>query len=63
MQSFEYNSLERFIFDNHGVRGEIVKLKKPFEDLLHDSYPLAVKKVLMELAVSSVLVASTLKDG
>lgn len=63
MQSFEHNSLERFIFDNHGVRGEIVKLKKPFEDLLHDSYPLAVKKVLMELAVSSVLVASTLKDG
>lgn len=35
MQTFENNSVERFLFDNHGVRGEIVKLKTPFEELLH----------------------------
>lgn len=27
MQTFENNSVERFLFDNHGVRGEIVKLE------------------------------------
>ena len=63
MQTFENNSVERFLFDNHGVRGEITKLKDPFTDLLHDSYPLVLKQVMMELAVSSVLVAATLKDG
>lgn len=63
MQTFENNSVERFLFDNHGVRGEIVKLQTPFEELLHKEYPLCLKKVMMELAVSSVLVASTLKDG
>lgn len=63
MQNFEHNSVERFLFDNHGVRGEIVKIKKPFEELLHDSYPKVVKSVMMELSVASVLIASTLKDG
>ena len=63
MQTFNHNSIERFLFDNHGVRGEITRLKTPFEDLIHDNYPDCLKKVMMELAVSSVLVASTLKDG
>ena len=63
MQTFENNSVERFLFDNHGVRGEIVKLKTPFEELLHKDYPSCLKKTLMELAVASVLVAATLKDG
>lgn len=31
MQTFENNSVERFLFDNHGVRGEIVKLKTPLK--------------------------------
>ncbi|HAO91631.1 MAG: Hsp33 family molecular chaperone HslO [Succinivibrio sp.] len=57
------DSIQRFLFDNHGVRGEIVKLNTPFTELLHDSYPKIIKKIMMELAVSSVLVASTLKDG
>ena len=63
MQTFNHNSIERFLFDNHGVRGEITRLKTPFEDLIHDNYPDCLKKIMMELAVSSVLVASTLKDG
>ncbi|SFJ79454.1 Hsp33 family molecular chaperone HslO [Succinivibrio dextrinosolvens] len=63
MQTFNHNSIERFLFDNHGVRGEITRLKTPFEDLIHDDYPDCLKKIMMELAVSSVLVASTLKDG
>ncbi|MGN0902489.1 MAG: Hsp33 family molecular chaperone HslO [Succinivibrio sp.] len=63
MNTYEHNSVERFLFDNHGVRGEIVRIKTPFEDLLHDSYPDCLKQLMMELAVSSVLVASTLKDG
>ena len=63
MQPTDCNNIERFIFDNHGVRGDIVKLQTPFEHLLHDSYPKCVKKVMMEMSVASVLVASTLKDG
>ncbi len=63
MQTYTHNSIERFLFDNHGVRGEITRLKTPFEDLIHDDEPDCLKKVMMELAVSSVLVASTLKDG
>ena len=63
MQTFNHNSIERFLFDNHGVRGEITRLKTPFEDLIHDDYPDCLKKIMMELSVSSVLVASTLKDG
>ncbi len=63
MQTFNHNSIERFLFDNHGVRGEITRLKTPFEDLIKDDQPDCVKKIMMELAVSSVLVASTLKDG
>jgi len=63
MQTFTHNSIERFLFDNHGVRGEIVKLKTPFEELIRSEYPMCLKRIMMELAVSSVLVASTLKDG
>ncbi len=48
MQTFENNSVERFLFDNHGVRGEIVKLKTPFEELLHKDYPSCLKKTMME---------------
>lgn len=63
MEAFTHNSTERFLFDNHGVRGEIIRLRTPFEELLHSEYPEYLKKIMMELAVSSVLVASTLKDG
>ena len=30
------DSIQRFLFDNHGVRGEIFKLNTPFTKLLHD---------------------------
>lgn len=57
------NSVLRFIFDNHGVRGEIAALHEPFLELIHDEYPAILKKTMMELASASVLVAATLKDG
>ena len=57
------NSVLRFIFDNHGVRGEIANLHEPLAELIHDSYPKILKKTMMELAIASVLVATTLKDG
>ncbi|MGN1282100.1 MAG: Hsp33 family molecular chaperone HslO [Succinivibrio sp.] len=63
MQPSDCNKIERFIFDNHGVRGEIVKLTTPFEHLLHDYYPQCIKKIMMEMSVASVLMAATLKDG
>lgn len=59
------NSVVRFLFDNHGVRGEIVHLHEPLQKLLeHKAYPLCIKKLLIQLATATSLIAATLKaDG
>lgn len=52
----------RFLFDNHGVRGEIAGLDASLKDLLsHHSYPKRVEELLIELALTSTLIAATLK--
>lgn len=52
----------RFLFNNHGVRGEIMhanaSINKLFEN--HD-YPLPVKRLLMDLSTCAILITSTLK--
>ena len=53
----------RFLFDNHGVRGEIVSLNQACQDLMHEDYAPAVKSMMMELAAASLLFSATLKDG
>ena len=60
----EKNTIVRFLFDNHGVRGEIVRLTTSCEELLEGkNYPQCVGKMMTELAVAAVLFAVTLKDG
>lgn len=57
------DSVMRFLFDNHGVRGEIMHMRAPAAELIAHDYPASVKKLLLELASAAVLVAATLKDG
>lgn len=54
--------LSRFLFDNHSVRGELVRLNKTYQEILdgHD-YPVAVQKLLGELLVATSLLTATLK--
>lgn len=58
------SSVMRFLFDNHGVRGEIVRLKEPLQQLLAPHhYPACVAALMSELAAAACLIAATLKDG
>ncbi len=60
----EQNSIVRFLFDNHGVRGEIVRLTKPCSTMFAGGkYPKCARKMMQELAAATVLFAATLKDG
>jgi len=53
---------QRFLFDDHPVRGELVHLNQSWQEVLkrHD-YPANIQKILGEMAAASVLLAATLK--
>ncbi len=53
---------QRFLFDNTDIRGELVSLQGSFNEALaaHD-YPETIRALLGELAVSAVLLSTTLK--
>lgn len=54
--------LDRFLFENRPVRGEIVSLEKSFQEVLASSaYPSAVQALLGELMAASSLLTATLK--
>ena len=57
------NSIVRFLFEEHGVRGEIVHINEPVHKLLENitHYPLCIKSLMLELASAAVLIAATLK--
>ncbi|MBO6258265.1 MAG: Hsp33 family molecular chaperone HslO [Succinivibrio sp.] len=58
------DSVMRFLFDNHAVRGEIVQLNQSCISLLENkNYPKSISKLMLELSAAAVLVATTLKDG
>ena len=63
MKTNSDDKIKRFIFNNHGVRGEIVRLHNSLQDFSSMGYPECVQKILMELSACAILVASTLKDG
>lgn len=54
--------LNRYLFDNLHVRGELVNLKQTFQDIIapHD-YPAGVKQLLGELVAATCLLTATLK--
>jgi molecular chaperone Hsp33 len=56
------DSLQKFMFENAGVRGELVELPNAWQQILenHD-YPRAVKTMLGELLAASALLSANLK--
>jgi len=56
------DSLQRFLFENAPVRGELVHLENTWSSVLerHD-YPLAIRNLMGELSAAAVLLAATLK--
>nr|WP_218837069.1 Hsp33 family molecular chaperone HslO [Gilliamella apicola] len=56
------DTLNRFLFDNHAIRGEITHLEQTYQAILDNHiYPVAVQKVLGELLVITSLLTATLK--
>lgn len=56
------DQIHRFIFDTHGIRGEIVKLTESADRMLQDhDYPVVIATMLQQAAAVSVLLATTLK--
>lgn len=56
------DTLNRFLFDNHPVRGEITCLQDTYQAILDNhAYPVAVQKLLGELLVVTSLLTATLK--
>lgn len=56
------NSVIRFLFDNHGVRGEIMHMHEPCVKLLQNhNYPSCVNRLMLEMAGAAVMIAATLK--
>lgn len=58
----EADSLQRFIFEQAPIRGEIVHIEKTFQDIMNQRfYPPMVKNLLGEALVSCLLLASSIK--
>lgn len=56
------DQIQRFLFDNINVRGEIVKLSDTFKQLLTaQKYPESIQVVLGEMAVATSMLVATLK--
>jgi molecular chaperone Hsp33 len=54
--------LNRFIFDDCDIRGELVTLNKSYRDILdHNHYPPAIQRLLGEFLAAVGLLSSTLK--
>ena len=49
-------SLTKFVFLNHQIKGEIIQVNKVFEEFtVHKNYPKPVKKLLGELFIATNL--------
>ncbi len=58
------DTVSRFLFDHHAVRGEIARLQLTGRDFLASrNYPVCLNKLLLELSCAVILVSSALKGG
>ena len=56
------DTFQRFLFDNHQIRGEIVRLDKSYIDIKQrQDYPAPIEALLGEALAASVLMSGTLK--
>lgn len=62
MPNTQKDEVIRFLFDNHGVRGEIMHSHKACVDMLKEhNYPKTIRDLMLDLSSVAVLIASTLK--
>lgn len=62
MKLYNTDSVQRFILENHDVRGVIIHLSETYKNILKQHhYPAAVQKVLGEVILASALLAETIK--
>jgi len=56
------DTIHRFIFDNYGIRGELVRLAESSQQMVEaHQYPAIISNLLQQAAAVNVLLASTLK--
>src|SRR5699024_5546931 len=56
------DELYRFLFDEHGIRGELVSVQETYQAILRErDYPLPVQTLLGELLTVTSLLTATLK--
>ncbi len=56
------DKIHRFIFDAHGIRGEMVRLEDSCQKMLQNhKYPPTIASLLQQTAAASVMLATTLK--
>jgi molecular chaperone Hsp33 len=56
------DTLQKFIFDNAAVRGELIDISATWRDVLsRRDYPVAVKKVLGQMTAAAALLSANLK--
>ncbi len=56
------DSIQRFIFDSFGIRGELVQLETSSQQMvLEHNYPPAIAKLLQQVAAVTVLMTTTIK--
>ena len=56
------DSFQRFLFDNHQIRGELVRLNKSFSEVKQrKEYPAPLQTLIGEALAASVLMSGTLK--
>jgi molecular chaperone Hsp33 len=56
------DTLQKFMFEHAGVRGELVEIPNTWQQILsHQAYPPAVKTILGELLAASALLSANLK--
>lgn len=57
-----HDTFQRFLFENHQIRGEIVRLDKSFKEVKQrQNYPTPLQDLLGETVAASVLMSGTLK--
>lgn len=58
----EYDILQRFLFENASVRGEIVRLKDSYQEMMQrHAYPPMIRRLLGEALVAAALLTSIIK--
>ena len=59
------DKIQKFLFENLGIRGEIVRLNNSWQEMLkRHNYPSTIQNILGQMTAASTLLSSTLKfDG